>query len=291
MITRSPLVPDPVSVVVDGTSIATRVLSPAGPPAGDIVLCHGTPWSSHVWGDIAREMSRDYRVFLWDMPGYGASEKGATVTTDLATQATRLASVMQVWGVHRPHVVAHDIGGAVALGAHLLHDVEFADLFVWDIVTLDPWGSSFFQSVAANAEVFGQLPADLHAALVKAYIAGAAARALSAQDVEALAAPWLDAIGQAAFYRQIAALNVVDTRVVADRLRETRCPVRIGWGRDDPWIPLRQAYELQSRFPDHPDVVVLDGVGHLTPYEDPAAVAAAIRAWLDRPRPERARAR
>lgn len=278
MMTHHPSLPDPVHVTVGEASVATRVLVPSGPSAGDIVLCHGTPWSSRIWADVAREMSRDHRVFLWDMPGYGDSEMGPTVMTDLATQAARLASLVRGWGLERPHVVAHDIGGAVALGAHLLHRVDFADLFLWDIVTLDPWGSPFFRLVAQHADVFSRLPANLHSALVKEYIAGAGR--LSTQQVEALASPWSGLIGQAAFYRQIAALDAADTRAVEQELGAVRCPTRIGWGREDPWIPLGQAYELQSRLPDRPEVVVLDGSGHLTPWEEPDAVIAALRAWL-----------
>jgi len=280
MLTQDPPLPDPVPVVVDGTPIATRVLEPAGTTAGDIVLCHGTPWSSRIWGSVAVELSRDYRIFLWDMPGYGDSEKGPAVATDLRTQAERLVSLMQAWGVHRPHVAAHDIGGAVALRAHLLHGVEFRDAFLWDIVTLDPWGSPFFELVAANSHVFAQLPLNLHAALVREYITGAVGRRVSPERIDALVSPWMGSVGQRAFYQQIASLTAADTRPIAGQLGATRCPVRIGWGRDDPWIPVGQAYELQSRLPGHPDVVVLDDVGHLAPYEDPSAVTVALRKWI-----------
>lgn len=280
MLTHEPLLPEPIPIVVDGTSISTRVLAPARTAVGDVVLCHGTPWSAQVWAGVARDLSRNYRVFLWDMPGYGDSEKGPAVATDIRTQAQRLVSLIQTWGLRRPHVVAHDIGGAVALRAHLLQGMEYADLFLWDVVTLDPWGSPFFQLVAENADVFAQLPANLHSALVKEYIVGAVSRNLSAQDIEALASPWLGSTGQVAFYQQITALSAADTRPVAEALADTRCPTRIGWGRDDPWIPLRQAYELQSRLPGTPDVVALEGVGHLSPYEDSSAVAAALREWF-----------
>lgn len=281
MLTHPPLLPEPVRVAIDGTFVATRILEPVGRPRGEVVLCHGTPWSSLVWADVALELSREYRVFLWDMPGYGESDKGPVVATDLRTQAARLVALLQAWGVQRPHVVAHDIGGAVALRAHLLLEADFAGVFLWDIVTLDPWGSPFFRLVAENADVFAQLPANLHAALVKEYIAGALQQSPSSRSIEALAAPWLGPLEQAAFYRQIAALDPADTKDVAGQLGATRCPTRIGWGRDDPWIPVRQAYELQAKLPGHPDVVVLDGVGHLAPWEHPSAVAAALRSWLD----------
>lgn len=294
MPTDEPLLPAPIPVAVGPTTVATRILEPTGPARGDVVLCHGTPWSSQIWGRVARDLARDHRVFLWDMPGYGDSEKGPAVATDLRTQAERLVALLRTWDLRRPHVIAHDIGGAVALGAHLLHGADYADLFLWDVVTLDPWGSPFFRLVAENTDVFTRLPPDLHAALVRAYISGALAQHLPDRDVDALVAPWTTAGGQGAFFRQIAALSATDTRAIAERLDATRCPTRIGWGRADPWIPLHQAYELRSRLPGHPDVVVLDDVGHLAPYEDPSAVGAAVRDWLtdgrssaDRPRPGR----
>lgn len=282
MVTRFPPLPAATPVVIDGTTIATRVLEPGGEPSGDVVLCHGTPWSSQVWSRVAHELSRDRRVLLWDMPGYGESEKGPSVATDLRTQAARLSALLRAWGVFRPSVVAHDIGGAVALRAHLMHEAEYADLFLWDIVTLDPWGSPFFRLVADNADVFSQLPANLHTALVTEYISGATATDSSGVDVDALASIWTDAAGQHAFYRQIASLSATDTRSVVRSLGDVRCPVRIGWGAEDPWIPVGQAHELQAALPGRPDVIVLDGVGHLAPCEAPFDVVAALREWLDR---------
>lgn len=281
---------EPVHLTVDGTSIATRTLEPDGRSAGDVVLCHGTPWSAQVWAAVAHALRRDHRVLLWDMPGYGDSEKGPDVATGLSAQAERLVSLLGAWGVDRPHVIAHDIGGAVALRAHLLHGSEFADMFLWDIVTLEPWGSPFFRLVAAHADVFARLPDDLHAALVREYIRGAVVGEAAGEggeslvDVESLAAPWLGPVGKPAFYRQIAGLNARDTRPVADALHRMRCPVRIGWGGDDPWIPVEQAYELRARLPGAPDVIELAGTGHLTPCERPTAVIAAIIAWLGHPR-------
>ncbi|MDQ0709250.1 pimeloyl-ACP methyl ester carboxylesterase [Arthrobacter woluwensis] len=277
---HEPVLPEPTIVTVDGHAIATRVLEPSGPSRGDIVFCHGTPWSSAVWGAVAQDLRRDHRVFLWDMPGYGDSAMGPSVSTSLRAQAPRLVRLLDRWELDRPHVVAHDIGGAVALGAHLLHGAEYSDLLLWDIVTLEPWGSPFFRLVSDHSGVFSELPPSLHAALVREYISGALARDLPAEDIHRLVSPWLGEPGQAAFYRQIASLSAEDTRPLAERLGSVRCPTRIGWGAQDPWIPLEQAYRLQSLLAGSPDVTVLDDAGHLAPYEDPAAVSAVLRGWL-----------
>ena len=281
--TRESQLPDPVRVTVDDTDVATYMLAPEREtPAGDVVFCHGTPWSARVWAEAARHVSGGHRVFLWDLPGYGQSAKDPAVPVDLASQMSRFARLLARWRLHRPHVVAHDIGGAVALGAHLLHGSEYAGLFLWDAVTLDPWGSPFFRLVSGHSDVFEALPPALHAALVREYIAGAARHQLSAGWIDALSRPWLGAAGQPAFYRQIAALRPGHTRPVADRLAQVRCPVAIGWGEDDPWIPAGQAGRLRDRLPGEPPVITLDGVGHLAPVEAPSRVIRALSDWLAR---------
>lgn len=273
--------PDPVHLTVDGADIAAYVLDPARrDPAGDMVFCHGTPWSSQVWAQVARHVGRGHRVFLWDMPGYGQSAKDPAVPVDLAAQMSRFARLLAHWRLDRPYVVAHDIGGAVALGAHLLHGSEYAGLFLWDVVALEPWGSPFFRLAADHADVFGQLPPALHSALVKEYIAGAARHRLTAGWAEALSQPWLSAPGQSAFYRQIAALRPAHTRPVAERLRQVRCPVTIGWGKQDPWIPVDQAARLRKLLPGDPPVITLDDVGHLAPVEAAPQVHRALDDWL-----------
>jgi pimeloyl-ACP methyl ester carboxylesterase len=265
----------------DAVRVATWVLEPPDrTPAGDVVLCHGTPWSARVWAPVAQALGQEYRVFLWDMPGYGASPKGPEHAVDLVAQRRRLAALLRHWALDRPHVVAHDVGGAVALGAHLLEGAELASLFLLDVVTLDPWGSAFFRLVARNEQVFAAVPGSLHAALVKEYIAGAANHHLAPEVVEKLAEPWLDEQGQAAFYRQIAQLSPEHTRPIVSRLDRVRCPVRVGWATDDPWIPVEQAGRLRAALPGDPEVVELPGRGHLVPLEDAAAVERTVRRWL-----------
>lgn len=107
--------PEPVFVSVGGDRVATYELTPeVDAPSADVVFCHGTPWSAKVWAQAARHLGVGHRVYMWDMPGYGRSARGSQVRTDLATQMSRLAMLLDHWKLERPFVVAHDIGGAVA---------------------------------------------------------------------------------------------------------------------------------------------------------------------------------
>ncbi|HEX5974964.1 MAG TPA: alpha/beta fold hydrolase, partial [Rubrobacteraceae bacterium] len=43
-----------------------------GPP---VVLVHGTPFSSYVWRRVVPALAETTRVYAYDLPGYGSSEK------------------------------------------------------------------------------------------------------------------------------------------------------------------------------------------------------------------------
>ena len=227
---REFLLPEPEFVRLEDARVATYRLgrSHGGPV---VVFCHGTPWSARVWRDVADAVAADQAVLLWDMPGYGRSEQGPHLQLDLATQMARFAALLRQFEIDRPQVIAHDIGGAVSLGAHLLHGVDYTALQLWDVVTLDPWGSPFFRLVADHAEVFGALPPALHEALVREYIRGAACLPLTDDDLADLVAPWLGEQGQPGFYQQIAALRAEHTRPLVHRLAQVRCPCRDRVGR------------------------------------------------------------
>ena len=244
-----------------------------------LVFCHGTPWSSQVWRDVAAELAADYSVYLWDMPGYGRSSMDPAHPVDLNVQGRTFTALLQHWRLDRPVVVAHDIGGAVALRAHLLHQCDLDHLILTDIVTLRPWGSAFFSLVHAHASVFAQLPPALHRALVAAYVAGASYTTLCAERTEALLEPWLSRAGQAAFYAQIAQADVRHTDEVADRLGQVRCPTTVLWGEHDTWIPVEQAHRLAQALPSARLAIIPDA-GHLVQYDATARLLTEIRAAL-----------
>ena len=244
-----------------------------------LVLLHGTPFSSYVWRHIAQALSSHFRVYVWDMPGYGSSEKRAGQDVSLAAQGRVFAELLERWGLEEPSVVAHDFGGAVALRAHLLHGARYRRLALIDPVALAPWGSPFFRLVGANAEVFEQLPPALHRALVREYVTSASAPGLHPATLDALVDPWLGDVGQPAFYRQIAQADQRYTDEVQERYGEIELPVLVCWGGDDEWIPAAKGHELAGRIP-RARLRLIEGAGHLVQEDAPAELTAALLAFL-----------
>lgn len=248
----------------------------AGPP---VVLLHGTPWSSQLWMPIARTLSQSFTVYLWDMPGYGASSKHPQHGVDLGTQGELFADLLIEWQLDRPHVIAHDFGGAVALRALLLQGAAYASLCLVDVVALSPWGSPFFQLVREHADVFTRLPPAIHRGAVEAYVQGAGFRALDQRSLDMLVAPWMTAEGQSAFYRQIAQADERFTAQVEPLYASIDVPVHIAWGTDDTWIPVDVAHRLASMIPDA-SLTLIPDAGHLIQLDAPAELTADLNGWL-----------
>ena len=252
-----------------------------GGPGGDpVILLHGTPFSSYVWRAIAAALERRRAVYAWDMPGYGQSEQVDGQDVSLQHQGLVFTELLGHWGLTEPAVVAHDIGGAVALRAHLLHAARFRRLALIDPVAVAPWGSPFFRLVRDHADVFTQLPPTLHRALVRAYVESASHRGLRSDVLDQLSEPWLSEAGQPAFYRQIAQADERATDEIQPLYGRIDIPVLVGWGTEDRWIPPARGQELVEAIGAHARLHRFAGAGHLVQEDAPAELTAALLEFL-----------
>lgn len=245
----------------------------------DVVLCHGTPWSSALWQPIAQALAPWFTVHVWDMPGYGRSSKEPEHAVSLDVQGEAFAALLDHWGLDAPHVVAHDYGGAVSLRAHLLHGARYGSLALVDVVALRPWGSPFFNLVKDHTDVFDAIPAAVHEGAARAYIATASHRGLRPADLDTLMAPWRGADGQAALWRQIQQADERYTDEIEPGYATLHLPVLVVWGREDTWIPVDRAHRLAETIPGA-QLRVIDDAGHLIQLDRPEALTATLTRWL-----------
>ncbi|CAN0628646.1 Alpha/beta hydrolase [Burkholderia multivorans] len=247
-----------------------------GPP---LVFVHGTPFSSYVWRRIVPHFRATHRVYCYDLLGYGQSEQCDGQDVSLGIQNLLLAELLDHWGVVRPDVVAHDFGGATALRTHLLGGKDYRTLTLIDAVALSPWGSPFVLHVRQHETAFSGLPDYVHRAIVPAYVRGAIRRTMPDEELYPYVQPWLGAIGQAAFYRQIAQMEQRYTDEVAQFYPKVRCPTMVLWGEDDQWIPAERGRQLQRAIPGA-ILRMIPGAGHLVQEDAPEAIVAALFGFL-----------
>jgi pimeloyl-ACP methyl ester carboxylesterase len=102
-----------------------------------IVLLHGFPLDSGIWKKPAEILSRQFRVILPDLPGFGASS-AVPVPESLDAVALQLQEMLKTENVDRCVMVGHSMGGYITLafaekfpgllsGFGLLHATAAAD--------------------------------------------------------------------------------------------------------------------------------------------------------------------
>lgn len=255
----------------EGQSIAWGAMGEGEP----LVLLHGTPFSAQVWRRIAPLLARHWRVYYFDLLGYGRSEKAAGQDVSLGVQNRLLAALCREWQLTRPEILCHDFGGATALRAHYLDGLRYRRLTLVDPVAVAPWGSPFVSHVREHEAAFAGLPAYAHDALLRAYLQSAAYTALSDEALGIYMRPWQGESGQPAFYRQIAQMDQRYTDEVEPHYGPMEFPVRLLWGERDDWIPVERGRRLADSLTDGA-LTTVPNAGHLVQEDAPEAIVAAM---------------
>lgn len=227
--------------------------------------------TDRLWGAVAGRLE-GWNVLGWDLPGHGHSPAADRLTPGFSmavlADAVR-AAVGEAVGDDVPFAWAGDsVGGAVGLQLALDHPGRLSSL-----------------TVLCSAAFFGG-PAGWHdrAALVRAegmapMVAASPARWFGSsisEERRTAALGDLAAVDPEGYARVCDALGGFDVR---DRLAEIGAPLLAVAGADDVATPPDVLGAIASGVPDG-RLEVLDGVGHLAPYEAPERVAALLRDHL-----------
>lgn len=120
-----------------------------------VVLLHGYPQTHAMWHRIADALLHEFRVILFDLPGYGRSDvpPDAEEHAPYAKRAMahEVVAAMERLGHDRFHVVGHDRGARVAYRLALDHPERVLSLAALDIV---PTGTLWRTFSVARAMTF-----------------------------------------------------------------------------------------------------------------------------------------
>jgi pimeloyl-ACP methyl ester carboxylesterase len=254
-----------------GGTVAYDVLGD-GPP---VVLVHGTPSWSYLWRNVASELAQRFSVYVCDLLGYGSSEKREGQDVSIGAQTRTLVELLDLWELEQPCIAGHDIGGAITLRLMLLEGRRFRRVALCDAVAIAPWITPFSRHVQRHPEAFQTVPEHIHRQLIAAHLRTAIARDVSDAELEPYLRPWLGAIGQEAYYRQVAQFDERYTREIEPRYGEIRTPTLVLWGEQDGWLAPDFGRRLAEAIPDARLLVVADA-GHFLPEDQPRSVAEPL---------------
>jgi pimeloyl-ACP methyl ester carboxylesterase/formiminotetrahydrofolate cyclodeaminase len=243
-----------------------------GPP---VVLVHGTPSWSYLWRGVARRLSERWTVHVYDLLGYGDSEKLEGQDVSIAAQTDLFVELLDHWGLRSPFVAGHDIGAAIALRAFLLRGVRYRRLALADAVAIAPWITPFSRHVKRYLEAYQTMPEHVYRQVLPTHLRSAIRKEMDDEALVPYLSPWSGESGQAAYYRQVAQFDERYTTEVEPLYGSIDLPVLILWGEQDGWLDLAFAGRLHSAIPGS-QLRTIPGAGHFVPEDAPDAVAAAL---------------
>ncbi|MFE1508614.1 alpha/beta fold hydrolase [Streptomyces sp. NPDC058726] len=271
------------NIVVDGVRLAYRDQGRGMP----VIFIHGTPSHSYEWRDVVPHVEAGgFRAVTYDLLGYGRSERPVDRDTSVAAQTDLLAHLLDALDIDRADIVAHDIGGAIGLRFAVARPERVRRLMVIDSVSYDSWPSPTWRRIidehlddcmSMSQEAFDDL-------LTRQLAMTVADASLMTGDVlRAYLAPHRSALGRASFFEhQVRHYDAKYTEEISDALGRLTMPVRLLWGEEDQWQPLRYARRLSDAIPDA-DLVTVPDAGHFLMEDAPERVVDEIRNFLAAP--------
>lgn len=276
-------------VIIANNRIAYGILgNETGAP---VVLLHGTPSSSLIWRNIVPRLTAGgYRVHLYDLLGYGLSERPSdpNVDTSITAQVPVLEGLLQYWKLDSTpfHLVAHDIGGAIAQRFAIFNPRRLNTLTMIDVVSFDSYPSRRTkQQMERGLETLMHSDNESHRAHFKEWLLSAV---VNKSRFESTSLPFFleyisGPIGQPSiFTHQIRHYDPKHTMEIAGRYGELgnlKAPVKLIWGANDQWQVVGWGEKLRDAIPGS-EMEVIKDAGHFSLEDQPEKIAEIMVNWL-----------
>ncbi len=234
-----------------------------GAVAPTVVFLHGSGLAGAFWQRQLDDLSASMKTVAPDLPGHGRSDPPAL--DSVPEYAAAVMAFIRERGFARPIPCGLSLGGAIALQMLL----DYPQALAGGILI----GTG--ARLRVRPEIFDLIAQDYpgFAALTGPLAASPASPAAALAPVEALTAACPPEV-TAADYR------ACDRFDVMDRLAEINRPVLVICGAEDKLTPVKYSDYLVERIGGARRCIV-PRAGHLAPLEQPAAVNAAIREFVE----------
>lgn len=255
--------------------------------AGRPVIClHGITANAYVWLPVMERLARDFRVVAIDQRGHGRSDRPAGAGYRAADFAADVAALIAALGGEPAILIGHSLGARNALAAAVAAPRSVAAVVAIDFVPfIEPavfvqlaervaGGDKRFAAIAAVEDYLRQryplLPGDA--------IARRARHGYRQTDDGGLV-PLADAAAMAATCAGL-------TEDLAGTLSAITVPTLLMRGAASKLVSPEAFRRACALRPDLPATAIADA-DHYVPEEQPAAVVAAVLAFLGRNPPAR----
>ncbi len=234
-----------------------------------LVLLHGYPLDHSLWDEVVPMLENDFDLIMPDLRGFGESDV-MEADRSIIDYASDIAALLTHLGLRKALLAGHSMGGYVALAFLREYPERAAGLgLVSSQVVADSPETKEARVATAQrvlkagvGEVAESMPPKLSAdARIQARARGLISRQRAAGVANALYA-------------------MAERPDSSELFSSSTLPVVILHGEVDALISVERGRQMKSALPSA-HYVELGGAGHLPMLEDPPAVAAALRFFIN----------
>lgn len=261
----------PTLKVNDGLTLAYDMAG-SGPP---LLLISGLGYGGWFWHWVVPRLAERFRVITFDNRGAGGSDKpdGPYTTPMLAQDALGLLDGL---GISATHVLGHSLGGFIAQELALARP-GLAQRLILASTTFG--GPNVIPITPEALQVMMDRSGD-PVALVKRGLGLAAAPGFAERCPDTAQALLDYRLANPVPPAQYSAQVMAGAQHNAEaRLGAIACPTLVLAGAEDRVVPPGNAERLAARLPNA-RVMILPGVGHIFPVEDPQTTARVVSEFL-----------
>jgi pimeloyl-ACP methyl ester carboxylesterase len=217
-----------------------------------LVLVHGLSESTRLWYRNLPELAERYRVYLIDLPGFGAMRRFRR-QFDLKQSGLWLAAWMQALELEQINLVGHSMGGYVSMALAATHPERVKRLVLVDSIGI-PFNLPVRRLVYPALKAIARTIPSFWMCIGYDYLRAGPRMVLNAS-------------------RQIVALEA------AEVLAAVRVPTLVIWGENDDLVPLTLGRRLHASLAGA-RLHILPGTNHFCMFEKPREFNQALLAFL-----------
>lgn len=259
--------------------IGDRFVSYIDEGAGEpVVLIHGIPTWGYLWHKLIPVLSKQNRVLAPDLAGFGYSDKRDNFDRAIDKQAELIDVWMNEIGVEAAHIVAHDIGGGVALRLATLFPKRVKKLCVMNGVSYDSWAIEAMTQLG-HPSAYKIASASTTVATLRQMLKQGFSKTPEDEILDGIFAPYTTEVGKLSLIRNATALNTNLTTEITHLLPQIEAETLILWGVDDKFQLLKYGERLADDIPNA-RLVKIENAGHFVMIDQPEIVAAHVSDFL-----------